>query len=261
MKGLLFLGLVGAAIYSALVVTHDLFPSDRAADTFTRQRPNNPGVRQLRSWGSDLPALVSSHGASLPHHKPAVVPGSYESDHSQYSESASGAEGSPMSEEKSTSSQVHGTAYDPIEWAKVILAARVHSEASVSSPALRFYQPGTALQVVSRENGWLQVVDPASQERGWVLEKYLASIEGPTLTQSAMEATAGNALSEPIPVKPITSAKNWGRSSRPAVRVPDDVTFAQFDTRNGRLGRRGDRRGGLGLFFFGRVARTEAAAR
>ena len=37
MKGLLFLSLVGAGIYTALVVTHDFLPSDRAADTLTSQ--------------------------------------------------------------------------------------------------------------------------------------------------------------------------------------------------------------------------------
>ena len=30
MKAVLFLGLVGIAIYTALVVTHDLLPSDRS---------------------------------------------------------------------------------------------------------------------------------------------------------------------------------------------------------------------------------------
>ena len=255
MKGLLFLGLVGAAIYTALVVTHDFLPSDRAEDTFTRQRPTDPGVRQLRSWGSDLPALASSQASLLPLPKPAVVvAGPNESDPSGYSKSA------VRSEEKSTSSQVDGTAYDPIEWAKVILAARVHSEASVSSPTLRFYQPGIALQVVSRENGWLQVADPASQERGWVLEKYLASIEGPTLTQTAMDHR--NALSEQVTVKPaFTGAKKRNRSAKRAPRGSNDVAFAEFSSRNDRSSRRADRRGGLGLFFFGRFARAEAVAR
>jgi hypothetical protein len=250
MNGLLFLSLVGGAIYTALVVSHDLLPSDRAEDTFTSQRPTNPGVRQLRSWGSDLPALVSSQASLLPLHKPAVVAGPNESDPSEYSKSA------VRSEEKSTSSQVEGTAYEPIEWTKVILAARVHSEASVSSPTIRFYQPGIALQVVSRENGWLQVADPASQERGWVLEKYLASIEGPTLTQTAMADR--NALSEQVTVKPaFTGAKKRNRSAKRA----NDVAFAEFSSRNDRWSRRADRRGGLGLFFFGRFARAQADAR
>jgi hypothetical protein len=248
MKGLLFLSLVGAAIYMALVVTHDFLPSDRAEDTFTSQRSTNPGARRLRSWGSDLPALVSSQASLLPLHKPAVVAGPNESDPSEYSKSA------VRSEEKSTSSQVEGTAYEPIEWTKVILAARVHSEASVSSPTIRFYQPGMALQVVNRQNGWLQVADPASQERGWVLEKYLASIEGPTLTQTAMDATPKNTLSEQVTAKPaFTGAKKRNRSAKRALRVSNDIAFAELTPRYDRWSRRGNRRGGLGLFFFGRA--------
>ena len=69
---------------------------------------------------------------------------------------------------------------DLLEWAKVTLAARVHSEASVSSAIIRFYPPGTVLQVVRRENGGLERLDPATQERGWVFEKYLSSIDGPS---------------------------------------------------------------------------------
>ena len=82
------------------------------------------------------------------------------------------------------------TASQPIEWARVVLAARVHDDASVSSPTLRFYQPGTALQVVSRQNGWVQITDPASGESGWVFEQYLVPADGPTATQTAMVATA-----------------------------------------------------------------------
>ena len=201
---------------------------------------------------------MSSQASLLPLHMPAVVvAGPNESDPSGYSKSA------VKSEENSTSSQVEGTAYEPIEWTKVILAARVHSEASVSSPTIRFYQPGIALQVVSRQNGWLQSADPASQERGWVLEKYLASIEGPALTQTAIDAIPKIHLSEQVTAKPaFTGAKKRNRSSKRApVRVSNDVAFAEFDPRNDRWSRRGDRRGGLGLFFFGRFARTEADAR
>ncbi len=162
MKGVLFLSLVGAAIYMALVVSHDQLPSHGTDDSFTRQRSNAPTGRQLRSWGTDLPSLVSSQGALLPLRKPGVVPG-----RSQASAVVANAAEAP------TVSQSDDTSYEPIEWAKVMLAARAHSEASVSSPTLRFYQPGAALQVISRENGWVQVTDPTSREGGWVLEQYL----------------------------------------------------------------------------------------
>ncbi len=87
------------------------------------------------------------------------------------------------------------TAYEPIEWVKVMFAARVHREASVSSPTMRFYQPGTALQVVNRDNGWVQISDPTSREGGWVLEQYLVPTDGKAVTQ--MAAATPTALSEP----------------------------------------------------------------
>ena len=85
-----------------------------------------------------------------------------------------------------------GNTYELVEWAKVLYPAKVHGEASISSPTLRFYQAGTALQVVSRQNGWVQVTDPASGQGGWVFEQYLAPADGPTVTRTAMETTASN---------------------------------------------------------------------
>ena len=42
-----------------------------------------------------------------------------------------------------------------VEWAKVMLAAKLHEQASVSSPTVRSYSPGTNLQVVRREGSWV----------------------------------------------------------------------------------------------------------
>ena len=254
MKGFLFLSLVGAALYGALVVSNDLIIT--AEDPSVRQNLGDPDSRQLRSWGSDLPALVSSNSqrTSLPLRKPDVLKGSSGSDHSQYSESDSGAGGLPISEAKSTSSQSGGTAYEPIEWTKVTLAAKAHSEASVSSPILRFYQLGTVLQVVSRQNGWVQVTDPTSNETGWVFERYLVPADGPTVTQTALATTTSKALTEPTRAKPVLSAKKRVGAPRPTVRIQESVALAQFDR---RWERRAERRGGFGLFFFGRFARAE----
>ena len=41
MKGLLFLGLVGAAIYALLVYTHHVLPGGEAEDTFAGQTQPN----------------------------------------------------------------------------------------------------------------------------------------------------------------------------------------------------------------------------
>jgi len=231
MKGLLLLGLVGAFIYGALVLTDDLLPRDPAKEAFARQSLGDPSDRQLRSWGTDLPSLASSNSqrASVTFH--AVTPAS--------SSRSAGLEAIP------TTTRPDGTAYQPIEWARVVLAARVHGDASVSSPTLRFCQPGTTLQVVNRQNGWVQITDPTSGEGGWVFEQYLVPADGPTATQTAMVTTASAPAAEPAAL-----AKKRVGASR--LRISDKFTFAQFDRRGER---RAARRGGV--FFFGRFARAE----
>ena len=133
-----------------------------------------------------------------------------------------------------------------------MLAAKAHGDASVSSPTLRFYQSGTALRVVSRRNGWVQIIDPTSGERGWVFEQYLVPADEPTATQTAMVTTTSKPAAELTRAKLMPSAKKRVRATRPAARMRDNFAYAQFDR---RWERRAPRRGGL--FFFGRFARAE----
>ena len=74
MKGLLVLSLIGAGIYGALVVSHDLLRSDKPQGLFAEESLGDPGARQLRSWGSDLPALVTSQPASVSPRSPRAAP-------------------------------------------------------------------------------------------------------------------------------------------------------------------------------------------
>src|SRR5262245_49555133 len=238
MKVLMLLGLVAATIYGVLVLSSDLLSREPAENAFGGRSLGNPSDRQLRSWGTDLPSLAGprSQEASLPLPEPAVT--------------AASNSPSPGSEAKSNPARPGATAYQPIEWAKVALAAKVHGAASVSSPTLRFYQPGTALQVVSRQNGWVEIIDPTSGERGWVFEQYLVPADGPTTTQTAMATTTGKVAAEQA--NPAPTAKKRIRASRRAARMPDKFADTQFDR---RWERRAARRGGL--FFFGRFARAE----
>jgi SH3-like domain-containing protein len=241
MKGLVFLGLVGATIYGALVLSsHYLLSRDPAENALAGQSLGNPSNRQLRSWGTDLPSLASSSSqeSALPLTQPAVAPAST-------SHSASSAAATP---------QADGTAYQPSEWAKVVLVAKVHGDASISSPTVRFYPPGTALQVVSRQNGWVQIKDPTSGESGWVYEQYLSPADGPTATQTAMADTANKVAAEPARANAVRTSKKRVKASRQAARIPGEFAFARFDR---RWERRAERRGGMGLFFFGRFARAE----
>jgi len=253
MKGLLVLSLIGAGIYGALVVSHDLLRSDKPQGLFAEESLGDPGARQLRSWGSDLPALATSQPASVSPRKPDETASSSENGQAPAADVGL----LPMAQAKSTPAQSASTTYPTGEWTKVALAARVHSDASVSSPIISFYQAGTALQVLDRQNGWVQVADPASGESGWVFEQYLAPATGPTVTHTALETSASKPVAEPARANLVPGAKKRVRAPRPAVRMPEDVAMAQFERRRER---RAERRGGFG-FFFGRFARNEAEFR
>jgi hypothetical protein len=231
MKGVLLLGLVGAALYMALVVSHDFLSTDKTAkNAIAGKAPRDSRSEPLRSWGTDLPALASRASPSLGTPLAKAI-----------------ADDKNLSHPSDISQP---TPYDPTEWVRVKFAARLHPEASISSRTVRFYQPGTPLQVVTRENGWAQISDPTSRQVGWVLEQYLGPADDPTT--SATAAIAYKALPEPTQVKPVLSAKKHARVSRPAIRMPDDIEAAQFES---RWERRAERR--RGLFFFGRFAGPE----
>jgi hypothetical protein len=236
---LLFLSLIGAAIYGLLIYTHDVLTDEKAEKTYTEQaQPNHP-VQHLSSWGSYLPDRSISQNSQLATSQPSTpLPPQQTEEPSQNSER--NADQVATSENKATSSE----SGDPVELAKVVLAAQTHSQASVSSPTVRFYRPGTDLQVVRREGVWIQVLDPVTQERGWVLAQYLSSIDSPIPAQVATESTT-----EPLTVAPPSPKSNKRhRAAKPAVR--DRVVVANADPWNGRWSRRADRRRGAGLFMF-----------
>lgn len=119
---------------------------------------------------------------------------------------------------------------DSEQWAEVVLAARAHSAASVSSPTVRHYRVGTRLKVIDRRSGWIKVIDPTTSNQGWIFEKYLMlkegsdkkQVEGPG--QSQRTAQSGSqapddpnlgAPAQPGPyVRPYTRKQGWRRSYR-----------------------------------------------
>jgi Bacterial SH3 domain len=232
---LLFLILGGAALYTFLVVTHAL----QDGKTETTLAVNQPVAKPLSSWGTYLSqkpeAPLAQQTAALP---PRPSP-------SQDLERMPGADHQLAApEDKAATAQGDSADHEPVESAKVILAAQTHSQASVSSPKVRFYRPGTELQIVRREGIWLEVSDPVTQESGWVLAQYLSLIDSPIPAQVATESTT-----EPLTVAPPSSKSNKRhRAAKPAVR--DRVVVANADPWNGRWSRRAERRRGFGLFMF-----------
>ena len=119
---------------------------------------------------------------------------------------------------------------DGEQWAEVVLAARAHSAASVSSPTVRHYRVGTRLKVIDRKSGWIKVIDPTTSKQGWIFEKYLMLKEGPEKKQvegpgqSQRTAQSGSPApddpnlvspAQPGPyVRPYTRKQGWRRSYR-----------------------------------------------
>jgi Bacterial SH3 domain len=115
---------------------------------------------------------------------------------------------------------------DDEQWAEVVLAARAHSAASVSSPTVRHYRVGTKLKVIDRKSGWIKVIDPTNSNQGWIFEKYLMLKEGPDKKQvegpgSQRTAQAGSddpnlvAPARPGPyARSYTRKQGWRRSYR-----------------------------------------------
>jgi hypothetical protein len=233
----------GAALYTFLVVTHDALQDGNTESTLAVQtQPDQPVAQQVSSWSTYLSQkpeapLAQPTAALPPQRSPSKdlerMPGA---DH-QFA----------ASEDKAATAESDSADQEPVVRAKVVLAAQMHSEGSVSSPMVRIYRPGTELQVIGRLDGWFQVSDPVTQERGWIFEKYLSSIESPSLTQAAMESTT----TEPLPAKPALHSKKRIRSAKSAVRV-----VAQSDPWNSRWSGHADRR--RGLFMFRPFARFAA---
>jgi hypothetical protein len=183
---LLFLSLAGAALYALLVFTHNAITDGKSGRIPLYQtQPDHPVPQRLSSWKSHL-------RSSAPNSQPtAHLPPQQNVASTLEAKSA-----------VSTAAQV--------EWTKVMLAARMHDQASVSSPTVRLFSPGIDLQVIRREGVWLQVTDPVSQERGWILEKYLSPSNGPSSIQASRELTGAVPIAAPqkSKVEPILSGRN-----------------------------------------------------
>ena len=205
---LLFLSLLGAAIYSLLLYTHDVLTDDKK--TYAEQAQANHKSPHLNSWDTYLPDRKVSKDSKLATSQ--LTTSLLESDEPR--------QNIDRGAQLATSASSSGSDGAEPELVKVVLAAQTHSQASVSSPTVRFYRPGTKLQVIRREGIWFKVSDPVTQEHGWVLAQYLSSIDGPIPTQVATESTV-----EPMTIKPTSpKSKTRHRSAKSAVRAQRVIT-------------------------------------
>ena len=155
---LLLLWLVGADVYSApfqdLVLNIAAPAASRASDL----QPDNEGL--LRNVTEVAKTRVPRAASETAKTSPPLSSSKETTEPSQLSGSEDGNEAAG--------------------WVEVSRAARVHTGPSISSPTVRFYPVGTELQLVGCEEGWFQVLDATTSERGWIYEKYLEAIRSPS---------------------------------------------------------------------------------
>ena len=217
---LLFVSLAGAALYALLVFTHDAITDGKSERIPVPQaQPVHPVPQRLSSWESHL-------RSSAPNSQPTAH--------------------MPPQQNVAATSEARSAVSTPpqVEWTKVMLAARQHDHASVTSLTVRFYTPGTNLQVIRREGVWLLVSDPVSQERGWMLEKYLSP---------SSSTQADQKLTDAVSVAAPQKSKKWSQSSKrskSATRVSKHRSaVARWDPY--RWGSRADRRRDFRAFMLG----------
>jgi hypothetical protein len=148
----------------------------------------------------------------------------------------------PVTETAGPAEVIYDAAH--VAWVKVVHGAKAHSEASISSPITKFYPPGTELQMIGRESGWIELLDPATQERGYVFERYLVAIDGPSPIQAVTQAST-----EVAPVKAVSKAAAKPQTPRLATKpvrqaVNDAGTARPEDALSGTKRDRGARKEG-----------------
>jgi hypothetical protein len=135
---LLFLSLVGAAIYTLLIFTHDALTDGKAENIHAGQTQPNQPAPHLSSWDAYLPDRSVSQNPQAATSQPSTsqlpttLPPRQSDEPSQNSERD--ADQLAASENKATSSGSDGAEPESVELAKVVLAAQRHRAAK---PAVR----------------------------------------------------------------------------------------------------------------------------
>jgi hypothetical protein len=239
MRALVVLSLAGAAAYMLIPVSgeREWNAGEKVSTARLDPLPQDPlpqGERKLRSWGSTLKSLGSDSQGRLAAPQQPSISATLKQEALYQSDSAAGNEASqaapdtdarPVAETAGPAEAVQDAAH--VAWVKVVHGAKAHSAASISSPITKFYPPGKELQILGRESGWIELLDPATKERGYVFERYLVAIEGPSPSQAVTQAStelapvkaASKAAAKPqaprLATKPVQQAVNDVGTARP----------------------------------------------
>lgn len=247
MRLLICVCLAGAAAYALIPTNEEPEWGTGAKVATAKPKPIPQGERKLRSsWGSTLQslgrdsesraALSRQPGASSPARQQAAY---WRGDTDQASEQAPDAGVAPAAQAPARSTPA---AAEHVTWARLILGAKAHRAASVSSPITRFYPTGTELQIVGRESGWLELQDPVTQERGFVFEKYLAAIDGPSPTQPVTQASAAPRPPKAVSKSASQKARSARQATKPVQQAANEPQVTLSDARRDGLTKKVERR-------------------
>lgn len=148
---------------------------------------------------------------------------------------------------------------EAVQWVRMTTAVNTRSEATIDSPTLRSYSAGSIARIVGQENGWVQLLDPKTQERGWVYHLYLTPVVPPTAAQiAAAKKPQPIAADSTIAQKPVSRPPT--RTAKSTI-TSDPVTVTKAQQRRNKKARRAERRRGLGLFKRGNAQRAWSLGR
>ena len=247
MRWLLALCVAGLLAYALIPPRAEQVQDADAGIATARTEAAKVADRELRSWGSTLQSLGPRVQPAKSQQEAGYRPGGAEV---REPEPAFG-KGDSVAPE--VNAQIIEAAAEPAAWARIVFAARAHREASVSSPVIKFYPAGTELQVLAREGAWIQLLDPATLEGGWVFDQYLVSSDGPSPAQPALASTA-----EAQPADAVASKVQTARQSSKQAAAAKNAELTRKARRNSRWAKKQERRDRKRRRLFGRDARPAA---
>src|SRR4029453_2428919 len=230
-----FLSIGSVVLYTLLIIIDKRIPDSTVENTVAREA--QPNQRRLSVWGPYLPyrSFGQDRQASLttqPAHqqneslaaKPYRQSPRQYFDHQSASDDKLTASGidDGQSGKGPASLPITGGSFEPsvpLEgkeaiWFVVSRPARLHAGPSVSSPIVHVYPVGPELKLISYDQGWFQVSDPATLRQGWIYEKYyLQAIPGPGQTRVAVQESPSPtrvalAASKPKPVSRVEKPRS-----------------------------------------------------
>ena len=68
---------------------------------------------------------------------------------------------------------------DQNEWVELVSYANVRAAPSSTAETLRVAEKGTKLRVTARKGNWVEVIDPATSDVGWVYARYIETAQAP----------------------------------------------------------------------------------